>query len=106
MSYFEAVQAGRARVKEAMDLLQSVAGPCYPLLFLKIGPAKWTPVGEESLYSVIAGKNGTAAALICDSDGNSKTMTPWVPASKAREFVNGLAERGLSKYEGEPKLPI
>lgn len=106
MDYFEAVQQGRGRVQDAINLLQEVVGQCYPMLFLKIGPSEWTPVGTETLYSVVPGKTDTAAVVACDSDGNSKAMSTWVPKAKADEFANALAARGIAKFEGEVKLPI
>lgn len=106
MDYFEAVQEGRKRVNEAIAVLQQVAGPSYPMLFLKIGITDWTPVGIEMLHSVVPGKNGTAAVVICDADGNSKTMSAWVPASKAEEISKALASEGVQEFEGEVKLPI
>jgi hypothetical protein len=106
LDYFEAVQQGRARAKAAIDLLQAVAGPSYPMLFLKLGYTDWTPVGSEMLYSVLPGKAGTAAVVVCDSEGNSKAMTSWVTEPKAQQFANELAAKGLTKYEGEVRLPI
>ncbi|MBI3840399.1 MAG: hypothetical protein HY297_00330 [Thaumarchaeota archaeon] len=106
MDYFEAVQKGRSRVKDAIDVLQEVAGPCYPMLFLKIGITEWTPVGEEMLYSVVPGKGAMAAIVICDADGNSKTMTPMVPAARASDFSKALEARGVPKFNGEVKLPV
>lgn len=106
MDYFEAVQLGRARVKDAIDILQGVVGVCYPMLFLKIGVSDWTPVGEETLHAVVPGKGDTAAIVICDSDGNSKTMSAWVPATKAEEHSTTLLARGIPKFDGEVKLPV
>jgi hypothetical protein len=106
VDYFEAVQEGRRRVNDAINLLQPIAGPCYPMLFLKIGIADWTPVGKEMLHAVVPGKGDTAALVICDSDGNTKTMSAWVPAAKAEEFSGALAAKGIPKFEGEVKLPI
>ena len=107
MDYFEAVQVGRERVKEAIEFLQSVVGPCYPMLFLKIGVADWTPVGEEMLHAVVPGKNETAALVICDSDGNAKTMSSsWVSSANAEAYSQILIERGIPKFDGEVKLPI
>ena len=106
MGYFEAVQEGRVRVQRAVETLQEVAGPCYPLLFLKMGVKGWTPVGEESLFSVVKGKNSTAAIVLCDSDGNSKTMSAWIPAPEAESLTNSLASKGIPRYDGEVKLPI
>jgi len=106
MDYFQAVQEGRARVGKALELLQQVAGPCQPLLFLKMGVKEWTPVGDELLYSLVPGKNETASVILCDYEGNSKAMSSWVPRSEAESFVQQLSSRGLKKFEGEVKLPI
>jgi hypothetical protein len=106
LDYFEAVQLGRERVKDAISLLQSVAGPSYPVLFLKLGAETWTPVGEEKLYAVVPGKGENAAVVICDSEGNSKAMTPWFSESKAEEVSRALSGRGVRKFDAEVKLPI
>lgn len=106
MDYFTAVQEGRKRVNGAVDALQSVAGPSYPVLFLKMGVSDWTPVGEEMLHTVVPGKNGTAALVICDGDGNAKAMSAWIPASRAGEFAESLDSKGIPVYAGDVKLPI
>ena len=106
MGYFEAVQEGRTRVQRALEALQEVVGPCSPLLFLKMGVEGWTPVGEESLYSIVKGKNSTAAVVLCDTDGNSKAMSAWVSDSQAKTFADTLASKGIEGYDGEVKLPI
>ena len=106
MDYFEAVQEGRRRVKDAIDVLQAVAGPCYPMLFLKLGITDWTPVGEEMLQAVVPGKNDTAALVICDADGNAKTMSTWVTTTKAQDYAKLLAEKGIPEFDGEVKLPV
>jgi len=76
------------------------------MLFLKVGSGTWTPVGEEMLYAVVPGKSGTAAVSICDSEGNSKAMTPWIPIGKAEEHARSLEAAGLGKFEGVVRLPI
>lgn len=106
MDYFDAVQEGRRRVNAAMEVLQPLAGPCYPMLFLKIGITDWTPVGTELLHKIIPGKNGTAALVVCDADGNSKAMSSWLPEDKAGELARILASRGIAEYPGEAKLPV
>ena len=106
MDYFDAVQEGRRRVNAAVDLLQSVAGPCYPMLFLKIGVSDWTPVGTEMLHKIVPGKNGTAALAVCDAEGNSKTMSSWLPEERAGELARILASRGIAEFAGEVKLPV
>ena len=106
MDYFEAVRTGRRRVDRAVSALQEVAGPCYPMLFLKLGVAEWTPVGEELLHKVVPGKGGSAALVISDGDGNSKAMSAFVPGEKAEEFSRTLEEKGIPVYPGDVKLPI
>ncbi|MDA4124472.1 MAG: hypothetical protein OK438_03370 [Thaumarchaeota archaeon] len=106
MDYFEAVQEGRVRVQEAINVLQPVVGQCYPMLFLKIGVGDWTPVGTELLYSLVLGKADTAAVVLCDSEGNSKAMSSWIPRAKAEEYTGMLAGKGIPRFEGEVKLPI
>jgi hypothetical protein len=106
LDYFSAVQAGRARVKRSLETLQSVAGPSYPVLFLKMGTQDWTPVGEEEMFSVVAGKEGKAAVVVCDSEGNAKAMSSWVEKSDAERISVELEVKGLGRFEGEVKLPI
>jgi hypothetical protein len=36
---------------KALEVLQEVAGPCSPVLFLKMGRNDWVPVGEENFLS-------------------------------------------------------
>ncbi len=106
MDYFAAVQEGRKRVSLAVESLQAVAGPSYPMLFLKLGISDWTPVGEEMLYTVVPGKNDTAALVICDGEGNAKAMSTWVPAGRAQDFAKLLEARGIPGFSGDVKLPI
>ena len=106
MDYFTAVKEGRSRVNQAVSALQQVAGPCYPMLFLKLGVTDWTPVGEETLHKIVPGKNRTAALVICDGDGNSKAMSSFVPDEKAEEFSRTLERRGIPVFPGDVKLPI
>ena len=97
---------GRARVKRALETLQSVAGPAYPVLFLKMGLQEWTPVGEEELFSLVLGKGARAAVVICDSDGNSKAMTSWLEKGDAERITAELKVKGLGAYVGEVKIPL
>lgn len=106
MDYFAAVSEGRKRVSRAVSALQEVAGPCYPMLFLKLGLTNWTPVGDEMLHKVVPGKNQTAALVICDSEGNSKAMSSWVSEEKADGFSKSLELKGIPVFPGEVKLPI
>jgi len=100
------VQTGRSRVKRALETLQSVAGPSYPVLFLKVGVQEWTPVGEEELFAVVPGKGGTVAVVVCDSDGNAKAMSQWSSHADAERVSNALESKGHARYEGEVKLPV
>ena len=106
MDYFAAVKEGRRRVSRAVSTLQEVAGPCYPMLFLKLGDTERTPVGDEMIHKVVAGRNGTAALVICDGEGNSKAMSTWVPDQKANEVSTSLEQRGIPEFPGDVKLPI
>jgi hypothetical protein len=76
------------------------------MLFLKLGLTDWTPVGEEMLHQVIPGKNGTAALVICDGDGNAKSMSGWFPEERAKKYSNSLELKGIPVYPGEVKLPL
>lgn len=89
-----------------METLQEVAGPSYPVLFLKAGVENWTPVGDEDLCSVVEGKGGTAAVVVCDSDGNAKAISGWVLAGAADRFASTLESIGIRRYGGRVKLPI
>ena len=106
MQYFAAVQEGRKRVGRAVTALQAVAGPCHPMLLLKLGVTEWTPVGDEMMQKVIPGKDGTASLVICDGEGNSKAMSGWFPDAKAAEYSKTLEARGVPVFPGDVKLPI
>lgn len=106
MDYFQAVQEGRKIAQRAIKLLEEVAGPSYPVLFMKTGRTEWSPVGEENLYSMIDGKNNTAAVVICDSDGNTKAMSGWLSREDAAKSASILQSRGIDMFKGDVKLPI
>jgi hypothetical protein len=106
MDYYTAVKEGRSRVNRAVRILQEVAGPCYPMLFLKLGVTDWTPVGEEMLQKIVPGKGNAAALVICDGEGNSKAMSAWVPSGRAEEFSRTLELKGIPTYPGDVRLPI
>jgi len=106
MDYFAAVQEGRERVTKAVAVLQEVAGPSYPMLFLKLGVSDWTPVGKELLQKVVPGKGKTSALVICDGEGNAKAMSAWLPAEKAKVLAETLESRGVPNFPGDVKLPI
>jgi hypothetical protein len=106
MDYFGAVQEGRRRVSRAVDLLRKVAGPSYPMLFLKIGASEWTPVGDEMLQQAVPGKDRTSALVICDAEGNAKAMSAWLPEEKAAEQSKLLESQGVKVFPGQVKLPI
>ncbi len=89
-----------------MDVLQDVAGPSSPVLFLKMGASEWAPVGEENLFAVVKGKNSTAAIAICDGEGNAKAISAWVPTSQADAVARSLESKGFSRFESEVRLPI
>ena len=106
MDYFAAVQEGRRRVSRAVAVLQEVAGPSYPMLFLKLGAFDWKPVGDEMMHKVIPGKEGAAALVICDAEGNAKAMSRWLPADRAQNLAKALQSREIPSFPGDVKLPI
>ena len=106
MDYFAAVQEGRARVRRAVEILQSAAGPSSPVLFLKLDSKEWTPVGEENLVALVWGKNATAALTLCDSDGNSKAISGWLDGAKAAGLAKELEKEGIPAFSGEVRLPL
>lgn len=106
MEYFAAVQEGRARVKRSVEVLQRVAGPSYPVFFLKAGRQDWAPVGVEERYALVRGKDGTAALVICDAEGNAKAISAWLSADAADASAKALKAEGLERHEGEVKLPV
>jgi hypothetical protein len=89
-----------------VEVLQQDAGPSYPMLFLQIGVSPWTPVGDEMLRKIVPGKGDTSALVICDSKGNAKAMSGWLPADKALSAYRSLDRRGVPEFAGEVKLPI
>jgi hypothetical protein len=106
MDYFSAVQEGRKRATLAVAALSEIAGPSYPMLLLKLGESSWTPVGEEMMHKLVPGKDGTAAVVICDGDGNSKAMSGWITEAKAEECSKALEKKGVPVFPGDIKLPI
>jgi len=76
------------------------------MLFLKMGVTDWTPVGEEMMHAVIPGKEGSAALVICDAEGNSKALSAWLPEERAKELAETIEQRGIPGFPGEVKLPI
>ena len=100
------MQTGRSRVKRALDVLQEVAGPSYPVLFLKTDVKEWTPVGEEDFVAKVSGKGNTVAVVVCDSEGNTKAMTSWSTPAEAERVLQELESKGLANYRGKVKLPV
>jgi len=106
VDYFAAVQEGRKRVDRAVAVLREIAGPSYPMLFLKLGISDWTPVGDELMHKVVPGKEGRAALVICDAEGNAKAMSSWLPADEAPNLAKVLESREIPSFPGDVKLPI
>jgi hypothetical protein len=106
LDYFTAVQEGKRRAQVALSILNDVAGPSNPVLFLKVGKQNWEPVGEENMYSVIFGKNETGAVVLCDNEGNAKALSAWLDRKAASDQAAKLEALGFQKYAGEVKLPI
>jgi hypothetical protein len=106
VDYFEAVQQGRKRVSDAVAILEEVAGPSYPMLFLQIGVSPWTPVGGEMLQKLVPGKGEMSALVICDSKGNAKAMSAWLPTAEALNSSRSLERRGIPEFPGNVRLPV
>jgi len=106
VDYFAAVQEGRRRVNRAVAVLQEVAGPSHSVLFLKLGVSDWTPVGDEMMHKLVPGKEGTAALVICDAEGNAKAMSGWFPADRVAALAKALESREIPSFPGDVKLPI
>jgi hypothetical protein len=106
VDYFNAVQEGRARVRKAIAVLDSLLAPSSPVLFLKMDTKDWTPVGEETMVALVKGQDQKSAIVICDADGNSKAISAWVTDTVAQETLKSLEGKGLGKFEGELRLPI
>ncbi len=106
MEYFEAVQEGRKRAERAVAILRDAAGAASPLLFLSMGPGEWTPVGDESFYSVVSGKDGREAVVLCDPAGNSKAISPWLPPSEVGRLLSVLEGRQIQRHHGQVHLPV
>jgi hypothetical protein len=105
MDYFLAVREGKERVRKAVDILQEVAGPSYPVLFLKPGSQSWTPVGEENMYSLVNGKDSSVAIVVCDSGGNAKALSQWFNRELAETLAESLGSK-IPRYNGEIHLPV
>jgi hypothetical protein len=105
MDYFSAVKVGRARTQLAGELLREVAGNSYPVLFLQEGKNDWTPVGDEVLYSEVAGDRALVSVVLSDNEGNAKAMSDWMPREEASRIVASLKAKGIQEYTGEVRLP-
>ena len=106
MDYFSAVKIGRARAQRAVELLEQAAGLSYPVLFLQEGKDDWTPVGDENLCALVRGKDGLAAIVVCDSEGNAKSMSGWVVMEEADRYMSSLRTKGLEIFPGDIQLPV
>jgi len=93
-------------VYRAVAVLQEVAGPSHSVLFLKLGVSDWAPVGNEMMYKIVPGKEGTAALVVCDAEGNAKAMSGWLPAERVQTLAKALESREIPSFPGDVKLPI
>lgn len=108
MQYFQALQLGQSRIRDAVALLKRYTGSALPAIALKEnrgGGRGWEPVGDENLYSIVEGEHGFIVCL-CDADGNAKAIASWY----AREEADGIAARmrkdGIHEYTGKVRLPV
>ncbi len=103
MRYTEAVRTGMERAEKAAELLRSITGYSKPGLFLKPVPGRYEPVGEETLYAIIARGKFVQIALV-DRDGVVKATSQLVTEKALTEFLEKLEEKGIERYRGKVYL--
>jgi len=106
MQYFQALQIGQKRIKDAVSLLKRYTNNnALPAIALKENRGYgWEPVGEENLASIAEGEHGYIVCL-CDSDGNAKAISSWYSKDEAERILANMVRDGISRYEGRLRLP-
>ncbi|MEM0364518.1 MAG: hypothetical protein QW450_02460 [Candidatus Nitrosocaldus sp.] len=107
MQYFQALQIGQARIRDAVSILKKYTGNALPAIALK-GSSQgkgWDPVGEENLYSVVEGEHGFIICL-CDADGNAKAIASWYSKEEAEQIAVKMRNDGIKEYKGKVRLPV
>ncbi len=107
MQYFQALQVGQKRIKEAVALLKKYTNNnALPAIALKENKGYgWEPVGEENLASITEGEHGYIVCL-CDADGNAKAISSWYSKDEAERILGSMVKDGISIYGGRLRLPV
>lgn len=106
MQYFQALQLGQTRIKDAVALLKRYTGNALPAIALKENRGMgWEPVGAENLYSIVEGEHGFILCL-CDSDGNAKAIASWYTRDEAEGIAARMRGDGIKEYSGRVRLPV
>lgn len=106
MQYFQALQVGQARIRDAVALLKRYTTNALPAIALKESRGRgWEPVGGENLYSIVEGEHGFIVCL-CDADGNAKAIASWYTKEEAYGIAARMRDDGIQEYEGKVRLPV
>jgi hypothetical protein len=106
MQYFQALQVGQKRIRDATDVLKKYAGNAMPAIALKESrDGNWEPVGEENLSGKVEGAHGFILC-VCDRDGNAKSVASWFKREDADRIVEQMKNDGMAEYVGKIKIPI
>lgn len=91
------------RAEKAAQFLRSITGYSKPGLFLKPVSGRYEPVGEETLYAIIA-RGKLAQLALVDRDGVVKATSQPVTEKVLLEFIEKLEEKGIERYRGKVYL--
>ena len=106
MQYFQALQVGQRRIRDATTLLKKYASNAMPAIALKESRnSNWEPVGEENLAGRVEGAHGFIIC-VCDNDGNAKSIASWFKKEDAEKIVQQMKDDGMAEYVGKIKIPI
>lgn len=115
MQYFAALRRGQKHVEASREYLNKYCnGKAMPALALRSAEGnKWTPVGEEMLYTfvdessgfVLTDDSGYILALV-DSMGYSKSIVQGVTQQQKEELLQRFARDNIPQYKGKVTLPV
>lgn len=106
MQYFQALQVGQKRIRDATALLKKYANNAMPAIALKESKnSNWNPVGEENLAGLASGAHGFIIC-ICDNDGNAKSIASWFKKEDADRMVEQMKRDGMDEYVGKIRIPV
>ncbi|MCS7141643.1 MAG: hypothetical protein NZ888_05605 [Candidatus Nitrosocaldus sp.] len=108
MQYFQALQIGQARIRDAVSMLKRYTGNALPAIALRENRGSgrgWEPVGEENLYSIVEGEHGLIICL-CDAEGNAKAIASWYSREEAEGIAARMRADSIQEYTGKVRLPV